>query len=377
MANWHAGHNRLTWAALVWFAAGSILNADEPARWKTGAEFRQQLAATTMSVTGSERALRDVLAGVSAQLDIAMFLDRRIDPGQLIGLNFREQPAEEVLRQLAAAGHAEWRAVGPVIYIGPPHAAAKLPTLAALRRQEAEKLPAEARARLSKMQAWQWGELAEPRRLVEELGKQAGVAIGGAEQIPHDLWPAVSLPPLAWVDRLSLLLAGFDLTFEITDSGKGVRIVPFPEAVKLEKRYSPRGAANSVAAQLRQAVPDAEIRVEQGKIVVAGLQEEHEKVELLLAGQGVKSAKSAKVKPLPPKYSLTVGPNDPAGAVMRNIADRLGKELKYDAAVLQKLKQNVPVNVKDVTLEELLTATLKPLGLTYRLTEDALEVVPE
>jgi len=368
MANWQRQHNRLTWAAWAWFVCCGGLGAQEPAAWKTGAAFRQQLA-SPLGVTWSERALRDALAGVSKELDVAVLLDRRIDPGQPIGLSVRDQPAEEVFRQLAAAAHAEWRAVGPVIYVGPPGTAAKLPTLAALRRQEAAQRPADARARLLKVQAWQWKELAEPRQLLDELAKQAGITVSNPELIPHDLWPAVSLPPLAWVDRLSLLLAGFDLTFEIADSGTTVRLVPFPETVVLKRSYTPRGPAGTVAAQLRRAVPDAEIRVDQGKIVVAALQEDHEKIELLLAPP----MKAAKSKLGEQRYSLTV--KQPAGAVVQEIATTLGKELKYDTAVLQKLKKDVTLNVKKVTLDELLTATLKPLGLTYKLTEDSLEIV--
>jgi len=353
-----------------------VLGAQQPAQWKTGGAFRQQLAASvSVTVTWENRALRDALAGLSQQLDVAVLLDRRIDPGQSITLIVREKSAEEALKQLAAAAHAEWRAVGPVIYVGPAHAAAKLPTLAALRRQDAERLPAEVRSRLLKVQAWTWDELAEPRRLLDELAKQAGITVSNPEVIPHDLWPAVSLPPLAWVDRLSLLLAGFDLTFEIADQGKAVRLAPFPDKVLLEKSYVTRGPAGTVAAQLRRVAPDAEIRVEQRKIVVAGLQEDHEKIEQLLAYQNTPKTKTAKKGPVEQRFSLTVGKNDPAGAVVRTIATQIGKELKYDTAVLQKLKQNVPLSVKDVTLDELLTVTLKPLGLTYKLTDEALEII--
>jgi hypothetical protein len=76
------------------------------------------------------------------------------------------------------------------------------------------------------------------------------------------------------------------------------------------------------------------------------------------------------------RYSLTAGKNDPAGAIVRTVAVQLGKELKYDANVLEKLKQNVPLSVKEVTLDELLMAVLKPLGLSYKLTDEALEIVP-
>ncbi|MBW8883954.1 MAG: hypothetical protein JF612_04080, partial [Planctomycetia bacterium] len=57
------------------------------------------------------------------------------------------------------------------------------------------------------------------------------------------------------------------------------------------------------------------------------------------------------------------------------IAKSVGKELRYDADVLEKLKQRVTFDLKDATLDHLLETTLKPLGLRYRVTEKDLEIV--
>ena len=61
--------------------------------------------------------------------------------------------------------------------------------------------------------------------------------------------------------------------------------------------------------------------------------------------------------------------------MLKTVANSLGKELKYDAALLDKLKRSVSFTVKDVTLDELMKKTLDPLGLTYKLDEKGLEVV--
>ena len=68
--------------------------------------------------------------------------------------------------------------------------------------------------------------------------------------------------------------------------------------------------------------------------------------------------------------------NKAAGAVVNTIAKQLGKEFKYDPSLRDKLKENVSIAVKDVSLEELLTKTLKPLGLSYKMTETAIEIIP-
>ena len=67
--------------------------------------------------------------------------------------------------------------------------------------------------------------------------------------------------------------------------------------------------------------------------------------------------------------------NEPAGNVVRKVAESLGKELKYEPAVLEKLRQQVTFNVEKATLDYLMEQTLRPLGLTYRITDAGLEVI--
>ena len=49
--------------------------------------------------------------------------------------------------------------------------------------------------------------------------------------IPHDLWPVGSLPAMRWGDQLTLLLVGFDLTWEL-EQGVNWRIVPIEESIE-------------------------------------------------------------------------------------------------------------------------------------------------
>jgi len=346
--------------------------------WKTGAAFRRELE-NRITVTWSQRTsqptLRDAASSLSQSTGIAIFLDRRLDGEQSIELAVKNEPSQLLLAKLAAAAGAGQTTIDSVIYFGPAETAAKLATLAALRRQEAGQLPQAAKARLLRTQPWKWDELAEPRKLLADLAAQDSVTVENADIIPQDLWPAVSLPPLPWVDRLSLLLAGFGLTFEITNQGKTVRLVNLPQSAVLERTYTPHGVPESAAAELRRIVPAAEIRVEKGKLAVTASQEDHDKIERLLAGQSVRTITTVKGGG-EKRFFLTVE-KKPAGAVVRQVATELGKELKFDTAALEKLKQEVNLSVKSATLDELLTATLKPLGLKYKVTESAIEVTVE
>lgn len=368
--------HRLTALAVVWFAAGGIAWSQESSVWKTGPAFRRQLEHPLDSLTWSERQLRDGLTNLSKATEIAIVLDRRIDPNQTIELSIAKEPLQLVLAKIGGQAKAQMTTVGSCVYLGPPQTADKLATLAAIRRNDVAPLAADVKLRLLKTQAWQWNELAEPRQLLNDLAKQAGVSVQNPQLIPHDLWPAQSLPPLTWVERMSLLLAGFGLTFEIGGQGTAIRLVPMPDSVVLDRTYNTRSDAADLAAQLARIVPQARIRTEPGKLHVSAAQDDHDKIERLLAGQSVKS-----VKPVKPgtgggekRYTLTVE-NQPAGAVLKTVAGSLGKELKYDPSLLDKLKRNTSFNVKDVTLDELMKKTLEPLGLTYRADEKSLEVV--
>jgi type II secretory pathway component GspD/PulD (secretin) len=352
--------------------AACLATGQDAARWKTGIPFRQQLD-EPVGISWQDRPLRDGLNRVAQAYGVAIFLDRRIDPGQAITATVQDQPLEAFLKQVAAAAHLAMAIVGPVDYLGPPQTASQLATLAALRRQDATKLGNEAKARLLRVEAWQWDELAQPRQLLEELCRRGGVKVASAEAVPLDMRPAVSLPPLIWTDRLTLLLAGFGLTFEIDEHASAVRLVPAPAAAVLEKKYAPRGAAADLAAQLRRLIPDASIRSDQGQLVVAASQEDHDKIERLLSGQSVRTTKSAKAGG-EKLYSLQVA-NEPAGKVVAKLATSLGKELKYDAQVRERLKQPVKLELVNATLDGLLESTLKPLGLSYRLTPQALEII--
>jgi hypothetical protein len=219
----------------------------------------------------------------------------------------------------------------------------------------------------------QWKELAQPRQLLEELGSQAGVNFENIDAVPFDLWPAVNLPPLPWVDRVTLVLIGFGLTFEIDERVTSARVIPAPAAPRLENRYSPRGGAAELSAQLRRVMPEAQIRVEQDQLIVAARQEDHDKIQRLLTGQSVKTTQPSKSGG-EKLYSLKV-PNQPAGSVIQAVAKSIGKQPRYPSAVAEKLRQNVTFEVRDATLGYLLDTTLTPLGLTYRLSEDVLEVM--
>lgn len=204
-----------TMALLLTALAGA---SAQERRWLTGSELDRALKAS-VTITWQQIPLREGLQRLSAKTGVAIFLDRRLDPGQPIDLQQTNKPLGAALQELAQAQQAALTRVGSVLYWGPRDKETQLVQTASRRRQEIGKLVASLRPRLTAIRSWNWEELAQPRQLVEQLAQEAGFKVGNIETIPHDLWPAVSLPPLSWSDRMTLVLTGFGLTFDV-DSAK-------------------------------------------------------------------------------------------------------------------------------------------------------------
>lgn len=174
--------------------------------------------------------LRRALKGLAESSGEAIVIDRRIDPDQPVSLERQgASPAEIVAAAANELGLAVMN-VGPVLYIIPPVKAESIKADLARQMAVARRLkPAQAKVWM-RSATLAWPDLAEPRGVLTELAAQEKISLQGAENVPHDLWPAADLPPLPLVERLTLILAPFDLTWQTEDEGRGIAIVPLAEA---------------------------------------------------------------------------------------------------------------------------------------------------
>lgn len=358
------------WLPLAAIAA--VRAAEEPSEWLTGPALRQQLA-QPVALTWSGVPIRQGLADFSRSQRIAVLLDRRVDPGMPLQASLQDVPVEIALERVARAQQLGLSWYGPLVYFGPETATRRLRTLAALRTAEVKSLPAKARLPFTRQQAWRWPDFTTPRELVEALAAEAKVEAAGLEQIPHDLWAAADLPPLSWIERLSLIANEFDLTFEFESDGRSVRLIPIPDQIFIERSYPGGKDPKELARRWAQQAPEAEISVSDEKLVVRGVIEDHE----LLSGVKSRAAKPAAggVE----VYTLTVR-DQPIGPVLEELKQRLGLELHIDEAALKaaniSLDRRVSFSVEKVSLDELFRAALQGAGLTFRRRDKTLDVFP-
>ena len=327
--------------------------------WHTGAALQLALR-SSVGLTWSETELRPALLQLSRVQRVAMFLDRRVDPNQLVAYQAAEAPLDDVLRRLATRLSLGVARLGPVLYLGPAETAAVLEVVAEQRRVEAGRLPAAARKRYLAVQPLRWEALSEPRRLLEDLASSSQIEVAGLDGIPHDLWPGVSLPPLTLVERLSLVLAGFELTFRFEDDGRRIRLEPLDHDMLVERAYR-HSLDKTELQQLLEQLPDSRVRLLRGQIVFRGTAAEHQRLQRLLRTD--EPAEAAGGVDPNTVYTLTIT-NQPVGAVIRTLEQR-GLEFQIESSLVEMLYTRVSFEVREATLDRLLAAALEPAGLTF------------
>lgn len=338
--------------------------------WKTGPALQRQLDAV-IGLTWPDNPLRDSLQRLAQTQQVAMLLDRNVDPGRRVAFASGDLPLAKMLDLVADRLDLAVCYIGPVVYLAPKPVAARAATLADIRRDEMRRLPDA--ARLAQRKACSWEMLAEPRSLVSAAADEYGVRVENIDRVPHDLWPAADLPPLDLSERLTLLLSGFHLTFAWSADGASIRLVEIDETASVVRKYeqAPTSALSSLASRF----PRAKVQRGSRGLVVEAAYETHLAIERLLRDAAAPARKPPPAgAPTERKlYSLRIE-NKPARAVVATVANDNNWTLVVSPQADAPLARLISLDVKEVSLDELLSKTLMPLGLGWRLSDGKLEV---
>ena len=351
--------------------------------WNSGKRLRDELARPG-NCLWRDTPLRTALESFSRTRRVALMIDRRVDPGQLVTLDLTNATGEQVLARVAEERDLGFCLFGPVAYFGPRSTADRIRTVGELRRKELRGSRSDIARKFLASKPAAWGDLATPRALLVELGAENRFEISGLERIPHDLWAAADLPALSVSDRLTLILAQFDLTFNGADDGSSVRLVPMPEDPVVVRDYPGGRQPDELAGKWSQLVPDCRFKVVDGRVYVQGRLEDHERIDVSLRPPQRKTLDS---KPLDsPPLDLdgmrftTNAQNQRLEHVLRQLVPQLKLELKLDREAFESagvaLDQLVSFSVEDATFDQLMDAIVRPAGCTWRREGNALEVGP-
>jgi hypothetical protein len=338
----------------------------------------------TFSPSWNNVELRTILKSISQASRIAILLDRRIDPTVILAVDFNNQTIRTGLEEIAERVSAGATVAGNTVMIGPPESMAKLRTLVKLRFDELSdkslKMPKRRRFNLSRRRTIHWNDLDRPRDLIQQIAARYRLEIRGLEKVPHDLWAAATLPKVNCGEALSLILIQFDLSFAWTERAAGIEIVPVPRHVAIEKAYQPRGkTAKAAMRQWQRFIKGLQAEVKGGRVIVRGTVEQHEAVRNLLKPSRKRKRLKAASRPIPP-FTKARFIRIPANVILKTLQSD-GIIVKYDAKLLDAagidLNQQITVDVKRVTADELFQAICDPLGLKFSIDDMTVTLTPK
>ena len=334
--------------------------------WLTGPALVQHLS-DPVDLVWSENPLRNALNSLARVQNIAVLLDRRVDPSRKITLALKQATLGESLSGIAMTGELGVTLAGPVAYFGPRDATAKLRTLIFLREEEAKKLPPAAAKDLFERKRLAWEDFAQPRELFAQLARENHFAVAALDRIPYDCWSAADLPAMTLVERLTLLAFPYDLTFTV--AGKRIELVPMPPDVRLTRNYPAGTNPQETAKHFAELAPQAEVAVVGDRITVKATLDDHERIAAPQKPAGSPSATNAAANLDDKRFTLTVA-EKPIGPVLKQLAGNIGLQLQMDEAAIAQagvaLDQRVSFKVEDATIDELLRAAIKDTPLKYR-----------
>ena len=347
--------------------------------WSTGPALQKTLD-ESVDVILSETPLRQALESWARNKNVAVLLDRRIDPGRKIEISLRQTTLKDALDAIAKKSDLGISLVGPVAYFAPPETARTVRTLVALRREDAHRLSPAAEKKFREQKPIAWDDLAEPRDLLQKTAGASGIQVAGLDQIPHDLWAAADLPPLELIERLTLVAGQFDLTFQIADDGKRITLVPIPRRVELVRTYPAGPQVQDTAQRFASLAPQARVEVQGDKIRVAGAIEDHERITSPPHHTPAEGASKPAAADFAHKRFTLAVTEKPVGPLLEQLAGQLNLELRMDAKAIQdsgvSLDQRVSFSVKNATIDDLLRAALNQTGLKFTRKGNVVQIEP-
>ncbi len=344
--------------------------------WLTGRQLERALQ-HRVSISWSQAPLRQSLRHFSDKQRVAVFLDRRVDPGRLLELDLNEETVLEVLYRIADATGCAVCQLDSVFYIGPREEVAGLIAYRRQMRERLRDLDADQRRSLLAKQSMAWPTLTRPQQLLEQLQQDVSF-VANKITLPHDLWPAYDLPPLSLLDRGLLVPFGFGYSIRlaavadsVTEGGQApvLEVTPFnapaTTALSMNKRLK-----KSQFDQLRQLFPDVSFENTAGLRAEGITPLQAYSVQRTVARWRSRSSGTDETG----RRVVSLKTVSSLGSVLNKVADQLDLQLQYDAECVPILRNRITVDVTQVSYAELIETALAGTELEYELTETHLIV---
>ena len=327
----------------------AVLVETPKAKYLTGKKLdRRNLQAVSFWWKDAE--LRDRLVAFSETADIAIMLDRRVDPSTIVNLGVENRTVEQVFRRVGSAAKIGVCRIEDCYYFGPVDTTIALPIAMDSLFRQAKKVARRSAVKWTVKRPVRTGPVVATKSLIQAIATKHGFAINGLEELPHDLWYSVSLPPTSVLGQIQLMLAGFGKTFEIDPDGKSITIIDFPKLESVKRVFTvTKRPANT--KELIAQFPDLRISYRSKAVVATGPPKQLAQLEAALI-ESVEPRTGQVVR-------FTLKTESDRLTILKEIAQKAKLELTLGAIPEAELLDRIKINVTEVTLNELIFETLK------------------
>jgi hypothetical protein len=171
---------------------------------------------------------------LSADLKLAIFLDRRVDPTTPIDVSADNGPVYQILDQMAESAKLDVAVIESVVYLAPAGTGNEIGARG--HRMAQQRLPAVWRT----SRPLDWPRLSSPKEQLEGLLRGRRLRVVNSAEIPHDVWRATHLPAIPLSVQTQILLAGFELEVSVSRNVASLRAVSSVEPIYSQKHNVPK-----------------------------------------------------------------------------------------------------------------------------------------
>lgn len=341
-----------------------------PVDWHTGKAL-EEFNELAISAWWTDVEFRDRIMRFSVNQRRAIFLDRRIDPSQLVSLSLKNVTSERFLWSAAQQCGAGVCRIEDFYYIGPHETVSVLPAVCDQIRKTTSQKRRASMVDWTKRATLVISGPTEPKQILATLAQENNFRINNIEAVPHDLWAEFELPRTSLQIRVAILLAGFNKSFERNADGTEINIVDMPTVNKTEVTYRNLDDVSKLAQQLRPKYPNLKISVKSKRLVASGEPSSIEKLgfELTTSQIPIVSANAQQVYTLRQRSSR--------GSILATAAQIIKSKLTFDrsdSGISDSLREQFEINAVDASPEQLINIALQGTDLTYEILSGELRI---
>jgi hypothetical protein len=343
----------------------------------------------------TQQPLRSAIQDISQQYGVPIWLDRQIDPTQIVRLGQAEQDAtvaEELSRLASGTGNCGGL-VENVYLIAPPDRLARIQRAAVvLHGQLASSYPELG----GTQKALIWPDITSSNEIIELIQQEWGVKI--EYELPHDLFYAAELPRSSLATQLSLLLGGFELQAKMARDKPDVESIsagtetvqPGPidlnvlplsadhlwQDIYSESLYSGKLTAQH-RGQLEHRYPGSKIReLPDRRLAVLAETNVHGEI-LSMPFSAARARSTGNGRQPAKKYSFRVEELLPVEAVLSNLAQSFAMQIEWsEDSTPAHRNRLIQLRVENVSQQELLQEVCNQASLRLDVRGDKIIVSP-